>query len=391
MNFEPDGSWTSLTESQQRVARLKFEILAEGVKVTANASRILFDDAWPKVSKKPLRTRSGVSGGLDLRLVPDVFVNAPVAERFATSSRILLEWQNSGFYILRGTDEPWKVEPLPEPAFYSLRSRDGSEALQRVAQMCSPDRLCYGMTGPACVFWAPGDRCQFCSIGLNSTSDASKKREEHFYEAIDSAASEVDWPARHILLGGGTPPGRDMGAIMAARLCEGVKRRLNISIYVMIVAPLDDKYIDMLFDAGVDELGMNLEFWSATAWDRFIPGKRDRVGKARYLAALSYAQKRFGPIRTRSILIAGLEPPTETVSAVTALSEAGVMPIISPFRPLDGTELQATRGFSAEQYVDLYDQCSTVVRKTNLPLGPVCICCQNNILALPFGQQYRRY
>lgn len=391
MRLEPEGCLGDLSEQQRRLARLKFEILADGVQLTDRATRALFEPAGPVGLKKPLRTRSGVSGGLDLRLSHDVFVNAPVSEPFARESGVVLDWHEDQYRILRQAEVPWPVELLPEPCFYSRRTRDGVEQMRRVAQMCSPDRLCYGMTGPACVFWAPDNRCQFCSIGLNASSDAGKKREEHLYEVLEAAVAEPTWPARHILLGGGTPPGRDMGATLAARLCKEIKRRTNVSVYVMIAAPLDDTYIDALYDSGVDELGMNLEFWSDQAWAQYIPGKRNRIGKARYLAALDYAFKRFGAIRTRSILIAGLEPAKETLAAVTVLSAMGVMPILSPFRPLAGTALQSTRGFTVPEYLELYEQCQRATGTAGLPLGPTCICCQNNTLALPFGPMYRRY
>src|SRR5690606_32443491 len=114
----------------------------------------------------------------------------------------------------------------------------------------------------------------------------------------------------------------------------------DISIYVMICAPLRNEYIDQLYDSGVDELGMNVEFWSEQAWETYIPGKHRRIGKQRYLKALEHAVMRFGRINTRSIIIAGLEPLDDTLEGIKFFASMGVMPIISPFRPLRGTELE---------------------------------------------------
>jgi hypothetical protein len=373
-------------------ARLKFQILASGLRIGDGASSRLFDGAPDgKRAKQPLVTRSGVSGGLDLQLGGEVFVNAPVLEPFTQESPLLLDDQDGRLVLLEDERVVCDVSPLGEPAYYALRTSDGEKEMRHVGQMCSPDRFCYGMTGPGCSFWRPDRRCRYCSIGSHVNVDGLRKREKHLYEALEAACLEKRWPARHVLLGGGTPSGDDMGASLAARLCRGIKERFDLPVYVMIVAPLDNDHIDRLADAGVDELGLNIEFWSDAAWEEYIPGKHVRVGRTRYLEALEHAVGVFGSFNTRSIIIAGLEPLRETVAGVTALAEMGVMPIISPFRPLVGTLLSERRGFDVDTYLDLYRECQEVALGAGACLGPTCVCCQNNTLALPFGEHYRRY
>lgn len=393
MENRPTTNYTFLgiPVAYQRPAKLKFAILAKGLRLTKSANDFIYGTGEGTSLKKPIRTRSGVSGGLDLRLPQDIFVNAPIHEPFAYSSEILLEATDSSLFISENGEKVCTVDALPEPGFYARQTHDGSEWMVRIGQMCSPDRLCYGMTGPGCSFWPANERCRYCSIGLNAPADASHKREEHLYEVIGAALAEAQWPARHVLLGGGTPQGSDMGALLAARLCKGIKQRFDISVYVMIAAPLENHYIDVIYDAGVDELGLNLEFWNDTAWDLYIPGKKERIGKRRYLEALEYTAARFGPVRARSILIVGLEDAVNTLAAVTALVNMGVMPILSPFRPLAGTALEKEKGFDADAYIDLYEKAKDISENAGLPLGPTCICCQNNTLTLPFGPQYRWY
>jgi hypothetical protein len=372
---------------------LKFEILATGLRVTSSAKDFLIGRDETKKAKLPIRTRSGVSGGLDLYLGQDVFVNAPTEESFASDSEVALDCTHgTKLVVRRGDDELLIPEPLPEPQFYSQVTADRSQSLRRIAQMCSPDRLCYGMTGPGCSFWHPDAVCRYCSIGQNYEADAVKKQARHLLEVVRAAVQDPLRPAKHLLLGGGTPPGEDMGALLAADLCRKVKQEFpDLSIYVMIVAPLHDHYIDALFDSGVDELGLNLEFWSSEAWQEFIPGKDRRVGRKRFIEALAHVAKLFGPMRSRSILIAGLEPINETLKAVDVLSSMSVMPIISPFRPLTGTPLENRRGFDLQQYEELFLAASEIVEDRAVPLGPTCICCQNNTLTLPIGTKYHYY
>ena len=369
----------------QEIGLLKFEILASGLCVSEQARRLLED------SKRPIRTRSGASGGLDIVLPYDVHVNAPVLESFSRESSLALDVRNDDLVVCRSSEVLCSAELQPVPAYYSRATVSGAPMVQ-VGQMCSGDRFCYGMTGPYCIFWKAGQRCLFCSIGLNRKDDAPDKDIDSLLETLEAAVEDPRIPARHVLIGGGTPNTRDMGAVLAARLCRAIKKRFSLSCYVMICAPSENNYIDMLWDSGADELGMNLEFWSASAWQRFIPGKHHWIGKDRYLGALDHAVRRFGPVNTRSLLVAGLESAAATIEGATYLASMGVMPILSPFRPLAGTTLEDTRGFSHEEYWNIYVSVLGSAGEFNVPVGPTCIPCQNNTLALPLpGDSYRFY
>jgi len=369
----------------RRLAALKFELLASGLKLTSAASAALAG------AKTPIRTRSGISGGLDIILPHEIHVNVPVQEGFAAKSSLTLDTSLSSLGIFRNGTLLSEAKIQPEPSYYHRRTADGTEEMVRIGQMCSGDRFCYGMTGPGCYFWGSKKRCRYCSIGFNYDADAAKKAKSQLIEVLDAAMADPSLPARHILLGGGTPPGEDMGAVLASELCREIKARYDVSIYVMIAAPLKDAYIDLLRESGADELGMNLEFWSEEAWRSFIPGKYMEIGKSRYLKALEHAVRVFGPINTRSIFIAGLEPAEETIAGALHVASMGVMPIISPFRPLANTMLADRSGFTGDQYLEMWDAMDKAVANFGVPLGPTCIACQNNTLALPFGSLYHHY
>ncbi|MFI5591694.1 radical SAM protein [Amycolatopsis sp. NPDC051758] len=370
-----------LADNEQLLrAALKFEILANGVRPTARAAERL-NLGSPQSPSRPRRTRSGVSGGLDLDFGSGIFVNAPVLERYATDSLIELDFRDG--FVLTWPSGGISVSVLPPPHFYGRPLDGGGQPLEKVAQMCSGDRLCFGITGPGCSFWPAAERCAYCSIGMNREADMSKKTTDELLQVVDAAVADPARPARHLLLGGGTPRGDDMGASICARLTRLVKAKHDLPVYVMIAAPLQDASIRELADAGVDELGMNLEFWTEESWRTIIPGKNRRIGKDRYLKALEYAGEVFGPVRARSIVIVGLEHRSASLQAVTELASRNVMPILSPFRPLDGTTLQDSRGFDGPTYQDLYADAVVAAAKFGLPVGPTCLPCQNNVLALP--------
>ncbi len=376
---------TEIPDDLKTIGLLKFELLASGLKVSHKAAQYM------EGAKRPIRTRSGASGGLDIVLPCNVHVNAPVDEDFASQSQLVLDHVSDGVVIKRGEEILAPVELQPVPRYYSLLTSKGTPMV-KIGQMCSGDRFCYGMTGPYCFFWKRGRRCKFCSIALNKDEDASHKTVDQMLEALAEAVNDPALPAKHVLIGGGTPDGEDMGAVLASELCYAIKSRFDLSCYVMISAPLKNEYIDILRDAGADELGMNIEFYSDAAWEEMIPGKHRYIGKQRYLEALEYAVSVFGPINTRSLIIVGLEDPEHTVEGAEKLASMGVMPILSPFRPLNGTELEDKRGFDHPTYWDLYVEIHQRASEYGIPTGPTCIPCQNNTLALPLpGGMYRFY
>lgn len=373
------------TEDLKAIGLLKFELLASGLRISPLAQKGINE------AKRPIRTRSGSSGGLDIILPGDVHVNAPTEESFASRSHLVLDFLDDKLVVKRDEEVLAPVELQPIPKYYGLFTKDGTPMV-KVGQMCSGDRFCYGMTGPYCWFWKHDRRCKYCSIGLNKERDASRKYLNQLQETLMAGIADQAIPVKHVLIGGGTPDGEDMGAILASEVCKEIKKSFELSCYVMISAPLKNKYIDMLHDAGADEIGMNIEFYGDGAWEEIIPGKNRYIGKKRYLEALEYAVSLFGPINTRSIMIVGLEDAQYTIDGAEKLASMGVMPILSAFRPLTGTDFESRRGFDYLTYWDIYTEIHQRATKYGIPTGPTCIPCQNNILALPLpGGQYHFY
>ena len=378
-----EAGWT---EEAVVAAAIKFEALAEGISLTKEGALLLDSLERRGAATERLRTRSGVSGGLDLYLGHDIYLNAPMAEKYALSSKVVMDARD-GQLVLSVGEYACSVAPVDRPSYYGLLDSRG-RAAENIAQMCSADRLCYSLTGPTCSFWREEERCKYCSIGQNSEADSPQRVVEELLEVMALAVEDDARPARHLLLGGGTPMGDDMGAKRCLRIIDAIRSSphslmAKIPIYVMIAAPLQDHWIDDLFQAGADELGINLEFWSEESWPAYVPGKARRIGRDRYLEALSHAGRVFGPIRSRSILVAGLEPLTDTLSAARELSVRGVMPIISPFRPLNGTLLAQRRGATGYDYQQVFVEAEESARQFGLPVGPTCSPCMNNVLALP--------
>jgi hypothetical protein len=202
-----------------------------------------------------------------------------------------------------------------------------------------------------------------------------------------------------VLLGGGTPPGEDAGAVAIAAAATAIKERWpSLPVYAMIAPPRDLSYVDLLADSGVDELGINVELFSDDAAAMYVPGKH-RLGLDYFLTCLSRAVARFASARggvngvgtIRSITVVGLEPEQETLRGVDLLASIGVMPILTPFRAMAGTELECHLRWSSTRLWELTLEATQVADKHGMPLGPTCIPCQSNTLNIPGHPLYRYY
>ncbi len=377
-------------------ARLKVDLLSEGLVIADGV-----DDFLVERSKPRLRVRSGACGGLDLILPGDIYVNCPVDELFATASPYQLRRGGQGLRLVDTRDgREVGVNAVARPEYYSRHSERSGVALSQLGQVCS-DRLGIGLTN-GCTYWAPVSRCRFCSIGLNVRTghEAGHKTTDDVVDVAEAALSDPALPATHVLLGGGTPAGPDAGAVAFADAARALKRRWpRVPVYVMIAPPRDRSYVEMLVEAGVDEIGINLEVWSDEAGQRYLPGKR-APGLDHYLAMLEAVVDAFAKVtgragpdigRTRSIMIVGLESASDTLRGVEALASRGVMPILTPFRPMVGTDMERHPRWTGPALWDLTVAADEAARRYGMPLGPTCVPCQANTLNVPGHPAYRVY
>jgi hypothetical protein len=366
------------------------------VDLLANGARLRPDtrDAMRRAgARRPMRVRSGSCGGIDVVLADGTYVNCPVDEPFAERSPYELTAVEDGL-VLRGVT-PFmghveeSVTPLPAPAYYDRTSSSG-EPLSRLGQVCS-DRLGIGLTN-RCVFWKQAsERCRFCSIGLNGRTEHPQKHPHAVAEVADAAFADPIAPARHILLGGGTPNIDDAGAVAVAAVAADIRRHHTAPIYAMLAAPADPGWLNLLAEAGVDEVAINVEVFDDDAAAVNIPGKRQVIDIERTVRALDRAVSLFGPVHARSIVVVGLELRRSLLDGVAMLASRGVMPILSPLRPLRGTPVGEDERLAASDLWAIACDAARAAAAYDMPLGPTCIACQSNTLTVPGHPLYRFY
>ncbi len=332
-------------------AVLRLELLVQGMKVDPDFNKELGGSL-----KEPLWTRTGpTSTGMDLRLEQGMYVSAAIeGERFPwhyKNSPFLLCRDDNGQAVIKKNDEiVQKVIPAPRPSFYGKKTKSGND-MEKIG-VVTGDFLAVSLDN-RCWFWGyyqndtlteyKDRQCKFCGIGLSMKRDELyRKSNEDILDVVAAAVEGGD--VKHIGLNAGSfaPPGR--GHEEYAKLVREIKKRHDVWVRMSICPPDDEKYIDILYDAGADQIGYDIEVYDKKLYEYICPGKFHEVdGGAHhrhFFKMLEYAAKRGGPNKAYSILVTGLEPLQSTIAGIEKLCQLGVVPRMSIFRPIPGTHLE---------------------------------------------------
>ena len=155
---------------------LEIDLFCHGLRVPGD---VLLDGARP-IS----RTRAGLGSGLEMviptgsHLKREVWVNVPVAERFAQSSPYRLAGSPEAGHVVIDdrSAESYAVRLPPEPVWYAWQTSNDLE-MRRVGVLQGTYLAVY--VNPVCAFWSadPPLNCHFCTTGQNvgSSADAAAK------------------------------------------------------------------------------------------------------------------------------------------------------------------------------------------------------------------------
>lgn len=332
-------------------ALLRLELLAQGIKVDET-----FNKQLGSALKEPLWTRTGpTSTGIDLMLEKGMYCSPAIeGERFPyhykNSPFLLTVDENNRAIIKKNGEIVQFVRPFPRPSFYGKTTTSGNP-MEKIG-VVTGDFLAIALDN-RCWFWGfyrddelvnyKEKQCKFCGIGLSMKRDELyRKSKEDILEVVGAAVEGGD--VKHIGLNAGTmaPPGR--GHEEYAEIVSAIKERYDVWIRLSICPPEEEKYIDILYDAGADQIGYDIEVYDSEKYKYICPGKLDEVDHGvphqHFFRMLAYAAKRGGPNKAYSILVTGLESRETTVQGIEELCKLGVVPRMGIFRPIPGTHLE---------------------------------------------------
>ena len=186
----------------------------------------------------------------------------------------------------------------------------------------------------------------------------------------------------HFLIGGGSGTNKEEPQNIL-KIARHIRSRSNRPIYAMCLPPKDLNVLSEFYDAGIDEVGFNLELFDREIAAKIMPAK-GAIPISTYELAYKKAVSLWGRTgAVRSLLVLGLEPIESFYAGVEWLCQLGVMPIVSVFRPMDSIVLKDALPPDNQELKNIFNKATSIASKYGLTLGPSCIACQNNTLSFP--------
>lgn len=346
------------------------------IKISLLNQGVLISDRAKKQLQTLGKIRNAVFSAVDLTIFDSLHINCPKALKFSEFTPWKVDSDEQGALTLFYYGFPISsVELDMEDIYCNNLIKDDI----RFSNICfwATDRLRIHHS-LSCCLKDQGVGCRFCEVAPNSRSISM----EDILKTIDFYLEKAN-TFRHFLIGGGSEP-REIEYNNILRIVKHIRKKSTKDIYVMSLPPKDLCVLKAYYESGVTEIGFNIELFDQDAALRYMPGK-GRISRQEYFTALEEAVKYWGNTgNVRSLMVVGLEKEDSVLQGVRQLCRIGVMPILSVFRPIPGTETEHVVPPSNRFLRDIYQKSTAICQEFSLYLGPRCAACQNNTLSLPF-------
>ncbi len=328
------------TDLRNNPGLLKLELYCRGAHI--DDSLKVTDDGGRPI----LRTRAGLGSGLELILPDNIWTNVPTVERFVRHSPYVVRRRADGsIWIDRGREPIARVQLAPRPAWYDRETTTG-KCMTQIGTLQGTYLGVY--PSKVCEYWndkPERTNCKFCSVGLNlGVDDAEDKKVQEVVEVAVAARDEskityVDFNTGHY-------EGETYLDILEPYI-KAVKEATGVLIGVQTPPHADLSRYDRLKQIGVNRVSFCFEIFDPEIFIEVCPGKAERYGLKRYLAAVEHcaglgrnAGLSFDPWVSNGEIIAGIEPPESSIRAIQWIAEKGAIPTVCVFRPLLGTDYE---------------------------------------------------
>jgi hypothetical protein len=357
------------TDLRTNPALLKLDLYCRGIRL---------DDAHAieeKGGRGVLRTRAGLGSGLELILPGGLWTNVPVVEAFVADSPYTLRVRDRALWIDHEAIGPVTTVRLsPRPAWYDRTTSTGKRmtlvgTLQGTYLGIYPSKVCeYWLSRP------DKEQCRFCSVGLNlGADDAEEKSVQEVVEVVRAARAEsgvtyVDFNTGHY--------DGDTYLDILEPYIRRVKEETNVMIGVQTPPHRDLSRYRSLRRMGVNRVSFCFEIWNRARFEEVCPGKHREYGLDRYLEAIRYCAQEVGPTGrgfepwvVNGEIIAGLEPPEDSIRAIDWITSVGAIPTVCVFRPLAATDYAALPPPKTEDLVPVFRRLYEATMERGLPIG----------------------
>jgi len=329
------------------LTRLKIELLCRGARTE-------------EIIDKGRKGGAGPAGGRYFILPEENCIDIPLQGKFIESSPFTLIPMNESWRVFRGSELLVEVKPVPTPQFYEKTTSDGI-LMKRVAVLHGKDCLASTVYSK-CVHWSMGKQCKFCGIELAHNERLIHKKPKQLGEVAEKAFKEG--VVKHVTLTTGTPPGHDKGALMLAEATKAIKEQVNIPVHVQLEPPKNKKFLEMLYHAGVDTVGIHIESFDQKVLKDVCPAKSNLKD---YFEAWRGAVELFGECQVSTFIIAGLgEKDDSILQGAEKAANIGVIPYLLPLRPIAGTIFEELNPPTPRRMIKLYRKIVEILHRAGI-------------------------
>lgn len=322
------------------------------------------------------KIRNAVFSAVDITIYESLHINCPKRLKFSDFTPWTIDVNNAGILTLFYYDNEISNVTLDLEDIYCNNLIQSNVKFSDVC-FWATDRLRIHHN-LSCCMKNQGIGCKFCEVPASSQSISI----EDILYVVDFYLEKAN-TFRHFLIGGGSEP-REYEYRNILKIVKHIREKSTKDIYVMSLPPKDISVLKMYYEAGVTEIGFNIEIFDQYVATNYMPGK-GAISRQEYLTALNEAVKYWGNTgKVRSLMIIGLESENSLLQGIRELCQIGVMPILSVFRPIPGTETENIVPPSNQFLQKIYEKGTMICEEFSLHLGPECSFCQNNTLSLPF-------
>lgn len=272
--------------------------------------------------------------------------NTWVAVSQREDSPYVLHTKNGQYEMLLG-EQVIPIRPILPPKTYEEKTSSGLKVKDILHS--HGGFIAAAPQGP-CRFAKSGFDCKYC--GTKKTPQALHYSNEDFVEALKILLHET--PAEIVHLSSGFVESEDGGMARIESLVKDIRKHLNILISVDVMPPASNQWIDRTYAAGVDMVYYDLDVFDPQLFAKTYPEKEQKIRQGRYLQALEYAVKVFPKGAVSSHLVIGLEPYDSTRKGIDALTDLGVLPLLTFFPPQLGSALAKKWNPDLKEIVPLY-------------------------------------
>lgn len=345
----------------------------EHTKIALLNHGVVLSDAALQLAHERGKIKEAVFDAIDAIIFESVYVNMPNSCKFSSFSPFCIDVENDKFVLEFDGEIISEIYIDFVPDVLINKTTHLGVPFDAILNLAT-DRIRIN-PAPVCHFKQNGAPCKFCNLPYHNVSyDMNEIK-----EAIVFCLNNVKF--RHFLIGGGTYSTDSSSWEIIAEIAQFIRERCDKDIYLMSIPPENNMILDKLKNCGITEVAFNLEIFDREMAVECMPGK-GLISFDQYMSALSYAVSLWGNTgNVRSLLIYGFDTDELFLNGIESLCAIGVEPIISVFRPLEGTDFSELNPPPTLEIVAMYEECQNIAAKYSLMLGPDCPMCQNNTLS----------